>query len=378
MMPYVRQPGTTSGKSELRICVVKTGDISGVSETFISSHIAHLPGHVSTLSGVPPILLRHKAASDPRKASAARLIMSKALRHAAFPVLERMYARRLRALSPDVVLAEYGPTGAALSRTCETLGIPLVVHFHGYDAYRSDVLRRHRAWYAHMFRMAAAVVAVSRPMGHQLETLGCSPEKIHLIPSGVNTTTLPAADVRPYRGRFMAVGRFVEKKRPDLTLRAFAFCRRKHPEACLDMVGEGPLLPACKQLAVSLGLSDAVRFHGALPHESVLDLLSHSYCFVQHSAHASSGDTEGMPVAILEASGMGLPVISTRHAGIPDAVLHGTTGLLGAEGDVGAMAQAMELLLREPETAARMGKAGRAHVLENFFHHKTRFATLKS
>jgi glycosyltransferase involved in cell wall biosynthesis len=84
--------------------------------------------------------------------------------------------------------------------------------------------------------------------------------------------------------------------------------------------------------------------------------------FVQHSVEAESGDCEGTPVGILEAGASGLPVISTRHGGIPEVVVEGETGLLVDEKDVPGMAAHMIRLIREPDLAAQLGLAARRRV----------------
>src|SRR5262249_22325756 len=89
-------------------------------------------------------------------------------------------------------------------------------------------------------------------------------------------------------------------------------------------------------------------------------------CFVQHSVEASNGDCEGTPVGILEASASGLPIVSTRHGGIPDAVLEGKTGFLVAERDVLGMTKHMTDIVRSPQLAAQLGRNGRRHIQENF------------
>jgi glycosyltransferase involved in cell wall biosynthesis len=90
--------------------------------------------------------------------------------------------------------------------------------------------------------------------------------------------------------------------------------------------------------------------------------------FVQHSVTAPDGDTEGLPVGLLEAMAAGLAVVATRHAGIPEAVVEGETGLLVDEHDAAAMAAALVALLRDPERTRRLGAAGRARVLARFTH----------
>ena len=135
------------------------------------------------------------------------------------------------------------------------------------------------------------------------------------------------------RNRFLAVGRFIDKKRPDLTVRAFCEAAKDHPDAMLEMIGDGPLMPACKALVAKSGLDGQVLFHGELPHDAVRDRLSRAQFFLQHSVTAPDGNTEGLPTAIQEAMAAGAVVLSTRHAGIPEIVRHGETGLLVAEND---------------------------------------------
>ncbi len=165
---------------------------------------------------------------------------------------------------------------------------------------------------------------------------------------------------------FLAVGRFVDKKAPHLTLTAFAKALRDHPEARLRMVGEGPLLPSCRELAGALGARHAVTFLGAQPHEVVEREMRAARALVQHSVVAHDGDCEGTPVALLEAGATGIPVLTTRHASIPSVVTHGETGLLVDEHDTDAMARNMTALARDPQLAARLGRAAQTRVREAY------------
>jgi glycosyltransferase involved in cell wall biosynthesis len=158
----------------------------------------------------------------------------------------------------------------------------------------------------------------------------------------------------------------VEKKAPHLTIQAFAAARRRHPAARLRIIGYGPLMDACRSLVRTLDLADAVTFLGPQPPDVVRAEMRAARGFVQHSVQAASGDCEGLPVGILEAAASGLPVVATRHAGIPEAVLDGDTGILVDEKDVDAMALAMERILDDAGLAARMGRRGQAHVREHF------------
>jgi glycosyltransferase involved in cell wall biosynthesis len=95
-------------------------------------------------------------------------------------------------------------------------------------------------------------------------------------------------------------------------------------------------------------------------------LLEQSMVFVQHSRIAESGDSEGTPVAILEASAAGLPVVSTLHAGIPMVILQGKSGLLVKENDVNTMADSIVTLLNDIELCKEMGAKGKEYIQQNY------------
>ena len=276
------------------------------------------------------------------------------------------YVKAFREYAPHAVLAEYGTTGAATVEACKRLGIPLIVHFHGCDAYVRSILDEYRDKYPPMFAQAAAIIAVSRSMQRQLISLGAPAGKVHYNPCGIDCDAFGGAEPGKAAPLFITCGRFVEKKAPDVTLKAFSQVQRKFPRAELRMVGDGPLFEQCKALAASLGIANAVTFLGAQPHEVVQAEMRKARCFIQHSVEAPSGDREGTPLGILEAGASGLPVVATRHAGIPDVVIEGETGFLVNEHDVDGMAVHMLRLLEEPMLAAGMGQAARTHISTNF------------
>ena len=119
-------------------------------------------------------------------------------------------------------------------------------------------------------------------------------------------------------------------------------------------------------LVRSWGIADRVSFPGALRHAEAPPLFAQARGFVQHSVTPSYGDAEGTPVAILEAGAAGLPVVSTRHAGITDAVLDGQTGLLVEERDVVGMKNCMRRLVEDEGLCRTMGEAARAHIRTHY------------
>jgi glycosyltransferase involved in cell wall biosynthesis len=244
--------------------------------------------------------------------------------------------------------------------------MPLAVHFHGADAYLTQALNRHGVAYKNLFDYANAIIAVSKDMAQQLIRLGARPEKVFYNPYGVDLDSFTQASVTTSPPQVLCVGRFVEKKAPYLTILAFKKVLERLPEARLVMVGAGPLQDVCRKMIESLRMEHAVELKDPMSHCGVASLMRQSRVFVQHSLVPASGDSEGTPVAVLEAGASGLPVVSTRHAGISDVVMHGRTGFLVAEGDIDTMATYIYDLLDNPSLAGEIGSTARKHIAENF------------
>lgn len=274
--------------------------------------------------------------------------------------------RHLKSLSPNAVLAEFGPTGAYLHIPCKLSKTDLFVHFHGYDASAYDVLERNRDSYVKMFKYANGVVAVSSVMKDVLINIGADPTKIHVNRYGVDPNKFKGAKPSLTPPQFFSVGRFVEKKAPYLTILAFSRVLNEVPNATLHIVGDGPLMGPCKRLIQALKIEKSVILHGIKEPEEVSIFMRQSRAFLQHSLVAESGDSEGTPVAIIEAQMSGLPVIATRHAGIPDVVIHGKTGFIVEEADIDSMAEAIIKVAKNPDLAGQLGEAARKRALENF------------
>jgi colanic acid/amylovoran biosynthesis glycosyltransferase len=137
--------------------------------------------------------------------------------------------------------------------------------------------------------------------------------------------------------RIVQACRLIEKKGLSVSLRAFALLLKTHPQARLTIAGEGPLRSRLTEEASSLGISGHVDFVGFLDQTALLDLYRRSHIFVHPSETTLSGDREGLPNSMLEAMATGLPVVSTHHSGIPEAVVHGASGYLAPEKDDNAV-----------------------------------------
>ena len=337
------------------------------SATFIKAHIDLLPADVRHLFGI----FFPTGSADGQYVLRENEFLRKAfyklklIRTYQGLLKEPPLARYLRQEKVQSVLAEFGPVGAEVLRVCQRLHLPLIVHFHGYDAYAHVFLDQYKKLYQEMFEYASYLIVVSQHMKDQLLRLGAPEDKLVLNPYGPHDAFFEINSTFETK-TFVAVGRFVEKKAPHYTLAAFKKVLEKVPEARLVMAGDGPLLPTCRELVRQGGIQSAVTFVGAASHQEIINLYTMAYCFVQHSVVASNGDSEGTPVAILEAQAAGLPVVSTRHAGIQDVIMHEETGFLVGEQDVEAMARFMIALTQDTALTKRLGQKGRERVKEHY------------
>ena len=364
-------------RSGPRVCVIQPNRCT-YSERLIHDHLQRLPADVIMLCDgwyphprpAPfPERVWNGERLLPRSARAVRRAGDAMIPGAAFVgrrIETSVLTRYLRQERIHVVLGEYGPIGVGVMAACERARVPLVVHFHGYDAHHRATIEKHSEGYRRLFAVAAAIVVVSPTMHAALIALGAPPAKVRLNFPGVDTRQFADANPATSAPTFVAAGRFVPKKAPHVTLSAFASVLKSRPDARLVMCGEGVLLESSRALAQSLQLGDRVEFRGVCNHGEIAGLFRTARAFVQHSVHADDGESEGLPVSLLEAASAGLPIVSTQHAGIPEAVVDGKTGFLVREHDVDAMAARMLDLAQHPDLAGRLGAGGRQLVLEGF------------
>ena len=337
-------------------------------ETFVRANLARLPFAVEACFG-DEIPWR-----EPLKALYGLAVLTSKvctrfgwLRLATVPasVVAVLLVRRHR---PDVVMVEFGFHAVRVMELACT-GVPLAVHFRGADASAERYVKRLEQRYRRLFQLTSAVIVKNQTMCSRLSTLGAQPAQLLISPSGADEQRFHGASPAAMPPRFLAVGRFVAKKGPLDTLEAFARLQglTEKADACsLVMVGDGPLLPSVKERARQLGLEQMVQFPGVLPPEAVAQEMRRARVFVQHSRTAEDGDEEGCPVSVMEAQLCGLPVVATRHGGIPDVVVDQQTGRLVEEGDRLAMAEAMALLVDRPDLAAAWGAAGHRRAQAQF------------
>lgn len=268
----------------------------------------------------------------------------------------------------DVIHAQFGPLGDSFRFARELWNAPMVVSFRGYDF--SMWPRQHGpALYRQLFNAADAVTVNSQYMGDCLQKMGCKPQIIHKIVTGFNLAEIPfkertAGPNQPVR--LLTVGRLVEKKGIEYSLRAVAEVLKKHKQLSYDIVGDGPLRAPLEHLSRELGIARSVRFHGARQKHDVQRMMASAQLFVLSSVTAENGDQEGQAGVLQEAQASGLPIITTDHSGLAEGIVPGRSGFLVPERDVAALASRLIFLIENPQRWPMMGRIGRAYVERHY------------
>jgi glycosyltransferase involved in cell wall biosynthesis len=259
--------------------------------------------------------------------------------------------RQLRDLNPVLVHAHFGPDGIHATPIAKQLEVPLIVTFHGYDATMSDEalssfsmsLRSYVRRRPELIANASLSLCVSEFIRQKLLERGFPAEKTRVHYVGVDTEVFRADPSVERRKLVLFVGRLVENKGCEFLLRAMKTVQQSHPDAELAIIGEGPLRSALEHRAHELQLSN-FRFLGMQPLSIVRQWMNQARVFSVPSIEVASGASEGFGLVFAEAQSMGVPVVSFRTGGIPEAVADGCSGLLAPPANWEMLAEHIELL----------------------------------
>lgn len=284
-----------------------------------------------------------------------------------YGVLARLLERR----QADLMHVYFGHTGVHLLPFIRRWPRPVVVSFHGMDIQTRNGHPGYEERLRSLLQEIPLVLARSRSLIERLQQLGAPPERIRLNRTGIPMDAFPAVPrQRPADGgwQFVQACRLIEKKGLDVALRAFGRFYSQHSQSRFVIAGEGPLLEPLHRLVAELGLQQSVHFAGFLDQGALRELYGRSHAFVHPSQMTADQNQEGVPNAMLEAMATGLPVIATRHGGIPEAVEHGSSGLLVEERDESGLAVSLQQLVSEDGLWERLGREAASAVRRDFEH----------
>lgn len=278
------------------------------------------------------------------------------------------YTAILRREDAALIHAHFGYEGARCLRARRRSGLPMLTSFYGADVSEGGRSLSWRKRYERLFAAGEGFVVEGTNMRQQLLKSGCPAGKIRINHLGVDLSRLQFSERGGHsEPRFLICAAFREKKGIRYAIQALAQVRDRGHKFCLVLIGDGPERPLLEGLLRDLDLQDRAEMRGMQPYSEVIAELQRCDVLLQPSVTAADGDTEGgAPVILLDAQASGVPVVATRHADIPEYVLDRQSGLLVPERDPAALAECILYLMRHPGSWARMGRAGRQHVEQEY------------
>jgi colanic acid/amylovoran biosynthesis glycosyltransferase len=270
----------------------------------------------------------------------------------------------------DIVHAHFGPNGRLAVRLREAGRIAgaVVTTFHGYDLTQW-LNRRGAGYYRPLFERGELMLPVSHRLGQELVRAGCRPEKVLVHHMGISCRRI---ERRAWHGwprdevRLITVARLVEKKGVELGVEAVAGLAGRYPGLRYTIIGDGPLRSMLERLVATRGVGHVIKLAGWMTQAETLSEIARSDLMLAPSRTPPSGDEEGIPVVLMEAMAVGVPVLSTRHGGIPELVHDNVSGRLVNEGNVDALTMALRELLDRREVWPDMGRRGRSVIEADF------------
>jgi colanic acid/amylovoran biosynthesis glycosyltransferase len=321
-----------------------------ISETFIAGELAELRGR-----GVE---LRILSLLPPREEPRHEIIRRAELDHLVEYDVSR-FRESLSRCKPDLLHAHFAKEATEIARELSSeFRIPFTFTAHGYDIHRKpppDFTERAAA--------AKAVITVSHANALHIHNAFHVPRShVHVIPCGVDTGFFQPSNiaVRSQPPLIVCVARHVPVKNLGLLLKCCALLKGRGIDFRCVLIGDGPLRNDLEEQRSHYSLERNVDLRGAANHTEVLRWWQRADIGVLTS------DNEGMPVSLMEAAACGVPVVATRVGGVPELVLEGVTGLLSPAADANAFAEALQLLLQNPEMRRRLGSAARERAEQEF------------
>lgn len=242
-----------------------------------------------------------------------------------------------RKVESEIIVSHFGPCGVLANslKQCGFLSGKIITVFHGYDLSATRLLNRYSAFYKKLFIEGDLFFPVSQVWETKLIEMGCSKEKINIIRMGIKVDEFnyTPRELSYERLRVISVCRLTEKKGLNYAIQACDILNKSGYDFNYTIIGYGDLQDSLQELINKLNLEKKVKIVGFQPQSVVKTMLMESDIFLLPSITASNGDMEGIPVALMEAMAIGLPVISTYHSGIPELIDDDFSGWLCPERD---------------------------------------------
>jgi colanic acid/amylovoran biosynthesis glycosyltransferase len=265
----------------------------------------------------------------------------------------------------DIIQCHYGDNGSLAVLLKEAgFSAKLVTMFHGWDI--RVALAGNTDRYRQLFKIGDCFLSISDYSYQNILKLGANPKKVLYHPVGIDINRFSPSSIKPrptVSGPIvLTVARLVEEKGLTYGIQAVYRLLQMNPELQLQyqIVGEGPLEWKLKNLVDKLNLRHIVYFLGGMHQKEVIQKMENAHIFVLPSVK------EVLPMVLMEAQAMGLPVVATRVGSIVQVVHDGKSGFLVPPGEPNALAKQLMYLIEHPERWTSIGKTGREYVKEHY------------
>ncbi|PHP91984.1 colanic acid biosynthesis glycosyltransferase WcaL [Pantoea agglomerans] len=294
-------------------------------------------------------------------------------------LLPSIVANAKQTFTADVFLVHFGYAGALANKLRE-LGVlkgKQATVFHGADISRRHILEEHKLDYVNLFRQSELMLPISNLWKNKLIEMGCPPEKIHVTRMGIEPEKFNFQPRQAFQTplRIVSVARLTEKKGLDVAVKASAILKQRGGQFQYTIIGNGDQDEMMRDFIAREGMEDCVSMPGFKPQEEIRRALSEADIFLLPSKTAADGDMEGIPVALMEAMAVGLPVVSTFHSGIPELIENNVSGWLVEEDDPEALAETL-LKLSQGEVDVVPVVAAARHKVETEFNQHIAYGEL--
>ncbi|MDU5838435.1 MAG: glycosyltransferase [Pantoea sp.] len=288
-------------------------------------------------------------------------------------LLPSIVANTRQPYTADVFLVHFGYAGALANKLRE-LGVLVgkqATVFHGADISRRHILEEHKQDYVNLFEQSELLLPISHLWERKLIEMGCPPEKIHVTRMGIEPEKFNFEPRQAFHSplRIVSVARLTEKKGLDVAVKASEILKQRGGQFEFTIIGNGDQDEMMREHIANAGLEDCVSMPGFKPQEEIRAALSEADIFLLPSKTAADGDMEGIPVALMEAMAVGLPVVSTFHSGIPELIENNVSGWLVPENDAEALADTLFRLSQGDIDVAPVVAAARRKVETEFNQH---------
>ncbi|MDF1892773.1 glycosyltransferase [Rahnella contaminans] len=267
-------------------------------------------------------------------------------------MLPHILSKNKTPIETDIIVSHFGTTAVLANqlRKLNFLKGKLAAVFHGNDISQIRTLDIFKDDYKELYDKAEFILPVSQLWANKIKTVSGHDDNIHVIRMGISVNKF-SFQPRDFLGnpiRLLSIARLTEKKGISVAINACLLLKQQNVDFDYTIIGDGPLRKELESQVANLGLGDKIAFLGAQTQETVSEYLNNSDVFLLPSVTAADGDMEGIPVALMEAMAIGIPVISTFHSGIPELIEDRVSGFLVNENDAASIAGVISEIIDNP------------------------------